>query len=100
MGDTGSLALGGALGTLAVCLGMEFFLIIVAGVFVAEAASVVLQVMWFKITRRIYGEGRRFFRMAPLHHHFEKGGMSETQVCVRFWLVSWFLFILSLILLL
>lgn len=98
MGDTGSLALGGALGTLAVCSGMEFFLIIVAGVFVAEAASVVLQVMWFKITRRVYGEGRRFFRMAPLHHHFEKGGMSETQVCVRFWLVSWFLFTLSLIL--
>ena len=97
MGDTGSLALGGALGTLAVCTGTELLLIILAGVFVAEASSVVVQVVWFKITKRWYGEGRRFFRMAPLHHHFEKGGMSETQVCVRFWIVSALLFFLALL---
>lgn len=88
MGDTGSLALGGALGGLAVCTRMELMLILVAGVFVAEATSVVMQVVWFKITRRVSGAGRRLFRMAPLHHHFEKGGMSETQVCVRFWIVA------------
>ena len=88
MGDTGSLALGGALGALAVCHGLEFMLIIMGGVFVAEATSVVIQVFWFKLTRRLYGEGRRFFRMAPLHHHFEKLGWSETQVCIRFWIIG------------
>ena len=88
MGDTGSLALGGALGALAVCCGSEFLLIICGGVFVAEASSVVIQVFWFKLTRKLYGEGRRFFRMAPLHHHFEKLGWSETQVCIRFWIIG------------
>ena len=95
MGDTGSLALGGALGTLAVCSGLEFVFVILGGVFVAEASSVVVQVAWFKITRRLYGEGRRFFRMAPLHHHFEKCGISETQVCVRSWIVAWVLFVIA-----
>lgn len=88
MGDTGSLALGGALGTVAVCTRTELLLVIVGGVFVAEAVSVMIQVMWFKYTRITRGEGKRFFRMAPIHHHFEKGGLSETQVCVRFWLVG------------
>ena len=97
MGDTGSLALGGALGALAVCQGMELLLIILCGVFVAEATSVVIQVFWFKLTRRLYGEGRRFFRMAPLHHHFEKKGWSETQVCIRFWIVGGILAIISII---
>lgn len=97
MGDTGSLALGGALGALAVCSGGEFILIILGGVFVAEAASVVIQVFWFKLTRRLYGEGRRFFRMAPLHHHFEKLGWSETQVCIRFWIIGAVLAVLSII---
>ncbi len=96
MGDTGSLALGGALGTLAVCTGMELMLIVLAGVFVAEAASVVIQVIWFKITKRMYGEGRRFFKMAPLHHHFEKCGMSETQVCVRAWIIAAGLLVVTL----
>lgn len=91
MGDTGSLALGGALGTIAVCTHSAFILVIIGGVFVAEALSVMIQVGWFKISRKLYGEGRRFFRMAPIHHHFEKGGLSETQVCVRFWIVSFFL---------
>lgn len=88
MGDTGSLSLGGILGTLSVCTGTEFILLLAGGVFVAEAVSVMIQVGWFKYTRRKYGEGRRFFRLAPIHHHFEKGGWSETQVCVRFWIVA------------
>ena len=88
MGDTGSLALGGALGTVAVCSGLELILVVVGGVFVAEALSVMIQVGWFKFTRIKYGEGRRVFRMAPIHHHFEKGGLSETQVCIRFWIVA------------
>ncbi len=88
MGDTGSLALGGALGTIAVCSGLEILLVIIGGVFVAEATSVMIQVGWFKFTRIKYGEGRRVFRMAPIHHHFEKGGLSETQVCIRFWIVA------------
>lgn len=97
MGDTGSLALGGALGTVAVCTGSAFILVIIGGVFVAEALSVMIQVGWFKLSRKLYGEGRRFFRMAPIHHHFEKGGLSETQVCVRFWIVSFFLAVTGLI---
>ena len=88
MGDTGSLSLGGALGTIAVCTCSELLLVIIGGVFVAEALSVMIQVAWFKYTRRKYGEGRRFFRMAPIHHHFEKAGLSETQVCIRFWIVA------------
>ncbi len=91
MGDTGSLSLGGALGTVAVCCHQQLLLVIVGGVFVAEACSVMIQVFWFKLSRKLYGEGRRFFRMAPLHHHFEKGGWKETQVCVRFWTVAFFL---------
>lgn len=88
MGDTGSLALGGLLGTIAVCSKLELFLVIVGGVFVAEACSVMIQVFYFKLTRKLCGEGRRFFRMAPIHHHFEKLGQSETQVCVRFWIIA------------
>jgi phospho-N-acetylmuramoyl-pentapeptide-transferase len=72
MGDTGSLALGGALGIMAVLIHQPLVLLIAGGVFVAEAASVMLQVGWFKYTRHKYGEGRRIFRMAPLHHHFQK----------------------------
>lgn len=98
MGDTGSLSLGGALGTVAVCSGTELLLVIVGGVFVAEAVSVMIQVFWFKYTRIKFGEGRRFFRMAPIHHHFEKGGLSETQVCVRFWIVAAVLAIIGYVL--
>lgn len=88
MGDTGSLALGGALGTVAVLIKGEFLLVIVGGVFVVEALSVILQTGWFKYTRRRYGTGRRIFRMAPLHHHFEQIGWSETRVVVRFWILG------------
>ena len=96
MGDTGSLSLGGALGTVAVCTHSELLLVVVGGVFVAEACSVMIQVGWFKVSRKLYGEPRRFFRMAPIHHHFEKCGWSETQVCVRFWIIAFFLAVLGI----
>ncbi len=88
MGDTGSLALGGAIGVMAILLKGEFLLVIVGGVFVLETLSVILQTSWFKYTRARYGEGRRIFRMAPIHHHFEKAGWPETKVVVRFWILG------------
>lgn len=88
MGDTGSLALGGALGVMAILLKAEFLLVIVGGVFVMETLSVASQVLYFKYTRRRYGEGRRIFRMAPIHHHFEQLGWPETKVVVRFWILG------------
>ena len=88
MGDTGSMAIGGALGATAICCKQEMVLLIVGGVFVMEAMSVMLQVTWFKITRRIYGAPRRLFRMTPIHHHFELKGWKESQVIVRFWILS------------
>ena len=88
MGDTGSMAIGGAIGTVAICCKQELTLVIVGGVFVMEAMSVMLQVAWFKITRKIYGEPRRLFRMTPIHHHFELKGWKESQVIVRFWILS------------
>jgi phospho-N-acetylmuramoyl-pentapeptide-transferase len=96
MGDVGALSLGGALGTLAVVTKNEFTLLILGGLFVAEAVSVMLQVSWFKYTRRRTGTGRRIFLMTPLHHHFEKKGMAETKVVVRFWIVSFALALLAL----
>jgi phospho-N-acetylmuramoyl-pentapeptide-transferase len=88
MGDTGSLALGGALAVMAILLKAEFLLAIVGAVFVAEAVSVMLQVGWFKYTKRTRGAGERLLLMAPLHHHFEKLGWPETRVVVRFWIVG------------
>lgn len=88
MGDTGSLALGGALAVMAILLKAEFLLLIVGGVFVLEALSVMLQVGWFKYTSRRFGAGRRIFLMAPIHHHFEKLGWAETKVVVRFWILG------------
>ena len=96
MGDVGALALGGALGTVAVIVRQEIVLAMMGGVFVAEALSVMLQVMYFKYTRKKFGEGRRLFRMAPLHHHFEKLGWKETQVVVRFWIITMLLCLLGL----
>jgi len=88
MGDLGSLALGATLGTAALMTGQWLLLPIVGFVFVAEAVSVILQVGWFKWTRRRTGEGRRIFKMAPLHLHFEMQGWSETQTTQRFWLIG------------
>jgi phospho-N-acetylmuramoyl-pentapeptide-transferase len=88
MGDTGSLALGGLLGMIAFMVQQPLTLLIVGGVFVWEAASVVIQVGYFKYTRSRHGEGRRFFMMAPIHHHFQKQGWPETKVVLRFWILS------------
>lgn len=88
MGDTGSLALGGLIGVIAFMVQQPLTLVLVGGVFVAEAVSVIIQVGYFKSTRRRYGEGRRFFRMAPIHHHFQKAGWPETKVVLRFWILS------------
>ena len=88
MGDTGSLALGGALGVMAILLKAEFLLVIVGGVFVLETLSVIVQRGWFKYTKRRFGQGRRVFRMAPVHHHFEKLGWSESTVVIRFWILG------------
>jgi phospho-N-acetylmuramoyl-pentapeptide-transferase len=90
MGDTGALALGGSLGTLAVLIKREFLLVIVGGIFVAEALSVIIQVISYK-TRH-----KRVFKMAPVHHHFELMGWSESKVVVRLWIVSALLALLSL----
>jgi phospho-N-acetylmuramoyl-pentapeptide-transferase len=96
MGDVGALALGGALGTIAVITRQEILLGVMGGVFIAEAASVMLQVGWFKYTKKKFGEGRRLFRMAPLHHHFEKSGWTETQVVIRFWIITMLLCLVGL----
>jgi phospho-N-acetylmuramoyl-pentapeptide-transferase len=96
MGDVGALALGAALGTIAVIVRQEIVLAIMGGIFVAEALSVMLQVSYFKYTKRKYGEGRRILKMAPLHHHFEKSGWKETQVVVRFWIITMLLCLVGL----
>ncbi|RDI28346.1 phospho-N-acetylmuramoyl-pentapeptide-transferase [Pseudacidovorax intermedius] len=96
MGDVGALALGGALGTVAVIVRQEIVFFIMGGIFVVEAISVMAQVSWFKYTKRKYGEGRRVLKMAPLHHHFEKSGWRETQVVVRFWIVTMLLCLVGL----
>ncbi len=96
MGDVGALSLGGALGTIAVITRQEIVLGIMGGVFVVEVLSVMLQVGWFKFTKRRYGVGRRIFKMAPLHHHFEKSGWTETQVVIRFWIITMLLCLVGL----
>ena len=96
MGDVGALALGGALGTIAVIVRQEIVLAVMGGIFVAEAVSVMMQVIWFKFTKRRYGEGRRLLKMAPLHHHFEKSGWAETQEVVRFWIITMLLCLVGL----
>ncbi|MCK9200610.1 MAG: phospho-N-acetylmuramoyl-pentapeptide-transferase [Gallionella sp.] len=96
MGDVGALALGAALGTVAVIIRQELVLFIMGGVFVVEAVSVMLQVSYFKYTKRRYGEGKRILLMAPLHHHFEQKGWKETQVVVRFWIITMLLVLIGL----
>ncbi|MBK6559609.1 MAG: phospho-N-acetylmuramoyl-pentapeptide-transferase [Comamonadaceae bacterium] len=96
MGDVGALALGAALGTVAVIVRQEIVLAIMGGIFVVEALSVMLQVSYFKYTKRRYGAGRRILKMAPLHHHFEKSGWKETQVVVRFWIITMLLCLVGL----
>jgi phospho-N-acetylmuramoyl-pentapeptide-transferase len=96
MGDVGALALGGALGTIAVITRQEIVLAIMGGIFVVEALSVMAQVTYFKYTKKRFGEGRRILKMAPLHHHFEKSGWKETQVVIRFWIITMLLCLVGL----
>jgi len=96
MGDVGALALGGALGTIAVIVRQEIVFFVMGGIFVVEAISVMAQVMYFKYTKKRFGEGRRILKMAPLHHHFEKSGWKETQVVVRFWIITMLLCLIGL----
>jgi phospho-N-acetylmuramoyl-pentapeptide-transferase len=95
MGDTGSLALGGAIGTLCILVKKEFLLPILGGVFFAESISVIIQRYYFKYTKKKFGEGKRFFRMAPLHHHFEMKGVPEPKIVTRFYIVAVILAILT-----
>jgi len=99
MGDTGALSLGAAVGTLTLMVRKELLLPVLASVFFLEAVSVIIQTTWFRHTRRTTGTGRRVFRMAPLHHHFEVGGMHENKIVVRFWLITAFTVIATLLVL-
>ena len=96
MGDVGALALGGALGTIAIIVRQEIVLFMMGGVFVVETISVILQVTYFKYTKKKFGVGQRLFLMAPLHHHFEQKGWKETQVVVRFWIITMMLVLFGL----
>lgn len=96
MGDTGSLSLGGIIAVLALAVRKEVMIPILCGIFIIENISVILQVSYFKYTRKKYGEGRRIFRMSPLHHHYQKGGIHEAKIVTRFWIVGILLAIVSL----
>ena len=97
MGDTGSLALGGILAVFAVIIRKEFLIPILCGIFVVENLSVVIQVAYFKYTRKKYGEGRRIFLMSPIHHHFQKQGIPEAKIVTRFWIVGIILAVLTIV---
>ena len=96
MGDVGALALGAALGVVAVIVRQEIVLFIMGGVFVVETFSVAAQVLYFKYTKKMTGTGKRIFLMAPLHHHYEQKGWKETQVVVRFWIITMMLVLVGL----
>jgi phospho-N-acetylmuramoyl-pentapeptide-transferase len=97
MGDTGSLALGGIIAVFAIIIRKELLIPVLCGIFLVENMSVVIQVAWFKRTRKKYGEGRRFFLMAPLHHHYQKKGFPEPKIVTRFWIVAIILAVLSIV---
>ncbi|MBP1666976.1 MAG: Phospho-N-acetylmuramoyl-pentapeptide-transferase [Bacteroidetes bacterium] len=97
MGDTGSLALGGIIAVFAIVIRKELLIPVLCGIFLAENLSVVLQVSWFKRTKRKYGEGRRIFLMAPLHHHYQKKGYPEPKIVTRFWIVGIILAVISIV---
>ncbi|WP_452222182.1 phospho-N-acetylmuramoyl-pentapeptide-transferase [Lacinutrix salivirga] len=97
MGDTGSLTIGGIIAVIAIAVRKELLIPLLCGIFFAESLSVILQVSWFKYTRKKYGEGRRIFKMSPLHHHYQKGGYHESKIVTRFWIVGIFLAILSIV---
>jgi phospho-N-acetylmuramoyl-pentapeptide-transferase len=97
MGDTGSLALGGIIAVFAIIIRKELLIPLLCGIFLVENLSVVIQVSWFKRTRKKYGEGRRIFLMAPLHHHFQKKGFPEPKIVIRFWIVAILLAVISIV---
>lgn len=97
MGDTGSLTIGGIIAVIAIAIRKELLLPILAGIFVAENLSVILQVSWFKYTKKKFGEGRRIFKMSPLHHHYQKSGYHESKIVVRFWVVGLMLAVFTII---
>jgi phospho-N-acetylmuramoyl-pentapeptide-transferase len=97
MGDTGSLALGGIIAVFAVVIRKELLIPILCGVYLVESLSVILQVGWFKRTRLKYGEGRRLFLMAPIHHHYQKKGFPEPKIVTRFWIVGIMLAVISIV---
>jgi phospho-N-acetylmuramoyl-pentapeptide-transferase len=97
MGDTGSLALGGIIAAMAIVIRKELLIPVLCGIFLAENLSVVLQVAYFKYTKKKYGAGRRIFLMSPLHHHFQKKGYHESKIVARFWIVGIILAVLTII---
>ena len=97
MGDTGSLAIGGVIAVFALCIRKELLLPLLCGVFLVESFSVMLQVGWFKYTKRKYGEGRRILLMSPIHHHYQKRGIFETKIVIRFWIISLLLAAMTLV---
>ena len=97
MGDTGSLALGGFIATYAIAIRKELLIPILCGIFLIENISVVMQVSYFKYTKRKYGEGRRIFKMSPLHHHYQKLGYHESKIVSRFWILGIMLAVLTVV---
>ncbi|MEO6346619.1 MAG: phospho-N-acetylmuramoyl-pentapeptide-transferase [Aquaticitalea sp.] len=97
MGDTGSLTIGGIIAVIAIAVRKEWLIPVLCGIFLAENLSVVMQVSWFKYTRKKFGEGRRIFKMAPLHHHYQKSGYHESKIVTRFWIVGILLAIMSIV---
>jgi phospho-N-acetylmuramoyl-pentapeptide-transferase len=97
MGDTGSLTIGGIIAVLAISVRKELLIPLVCGIFLAENLSVVMQVGYFKFTKKRFGEGRRIFLMSPLHHHYQKKGYHESKIVTRFWIVGILLAILSIV---
>ena len=97
MGDTGSLALGGIIATFAIAIRKELLIPVLCGIFLIENLSVVMQVAWFRHTKKKYGEGRRIFRMSPLHHHYQKAGMPESKITARFWIVGILLAVITIV---
>jgi phospho-N-acetylmuramoyl-pentapeptide-transferase len=97
MGDTGSLAIGGIIAVFAISIRKELLIPVLCGVFLIENLSVMMQVSYFKYTKKKYGEGRRIFLMSPLHHHYQKKGIPEAKIVVRFWLVSILLAVITIV---
>ncbi|MFT4879651.1 MAG: phospho-N-acetylmuramoyl-pentapeptide-transferase, partial [Flavobacteriales bacterium] len=97
MGDTGSLALGGIIAVFAIAIRKELLIPVLCGIFLIENLSVVIQVGWFKLTKKRFGEGRRVFLMAPLHHHYQKKNIPESKIVARFWIVGILLAVVTIV---